>query len=282
MRTILYAICVSLLAVSAVQAQQTLILDLPPGGPDPIADGSTFTTSVTDGGGATYDIEYTLNAFATDETVVDAFIKVNGAGTFFGVGSAPDGANTAQQESVDGGDGESLSITNLAITNFVAGSDGLVASDLSIAYNSITIANGPSTQDGLFFSFTGFGVDTEQVNRPGRVLDDGTIPQPAEVDLTAFPSYDPAATSVFLAPDNIAGTNRWSVAAISVNVTGGTAAPDVLLGDVDLNGTVNFDDIGPFIGFLASDDFLAEADVDESGEVNFLDIGVFISILAGT
>ena len=55
----------------------------------------------------------------------------------------------------------------------------------------------------------------------------------------------------------------------------------VLLGDVDLNGTVEFLDIGPFIDVLSNNGFQAEADCDENGEVNFLDIGPFIDILAG-
>ena len=282
MRKFLCAICVSLLAASAVQAQQSISLDLPAGGPDPHLDGASFTTSVTDGGGATYDIVYTLNAFATDETNVDAFIKTNGQGTFFGVGSAPDGANTGQQESVDGGDGERLSISNLSITNFVAGSDGLVAGDLSIAFGSITIFNGTSTQDGVNFSYADFDVDTANANRPGRVLDDGTIPVPAQVDLTALANYDAASTSLFIAPDNIANSNRWSISEITVLVTGGTASPDALLGDANLDGMVNFLDISPFISLLSSGTFLAQADTNEDGAVSFLDIAPFISILSGS
>ena len=53
----------------------------------------------------------------------------------------------------------------------------------------------------------------------------------------------------------------------------------ILLGDVNLDGTVNFLDITPFIAFVASDDFLAEADIDGNGVVNFLDITPFIAIL---
>ena len=282
MKMILCAICVSLMVAGAAQAQQSITLDLPAGGPDPHPDGSVFATSVTDGGGATYDIEYTLNAFATDETVVDAFIKANAGGTFFGVGSAPDGANTAQQESVDGGDGERLSITNLSITNFVPGDDGLTASDLSIAFSSITIANGPNVQDGINFSFADFDVDTANVTRPGFVNPDtGVAAQPAEVDLTALANFDAASTSVFLAPDNVAGSNRWSVAAIVVDVTGGTS-DGVLLGDVDLSGEVDFSDIAPFIEVLSSNGSQAEADVDQSGTVDFGDIGPFIQILSGS
>ena len=55
----------------------------------------------------------------------------------------------------------------------------------------------------------------------------------------------------------------------------------VLLGDVNLDGGVNFLDIVRFISLLASGEFQAEADIDGSGVVNFLDISPFIAILTG-
>ena len=58
-------------------------------------------------------------------------------------------------------------------------------------------------------------------------------------------------------------------------------APPVLRGDVNLDSTVDFDDISPFITILATGDFQAEADVDTSGEVTFDDILPFIEILSG-
>lgn len=54
-----------------------------------------------------------------------------------------------------------------------------------------------------------------------------------------------------------------------------------LLGDVDLNGVVNFQDIAPFIARLSSGDFQTEADCDQNGTVNFFDIAPFIEILSG-
>ena len=54
----------------------------------------------------------------------------------------------------------------------------------------------------------------------------------------------------------------------------------VLKGDVDLNGTVEFLDIQPFIGVLTANGDQAEADCDCNGVVNFLDIQSFIDILA--
>ena len=56
---------------------------------------------------------------------------------------------------------------------------------------------------------------------------------------------------------------------------------DVLLGDINQSGCVNFQDISLFILVLASGDFQAEADIDENGVVDFSDIALFIAILQG-
>ena len=53
-----------------------------------------------------------------------------------------------------------------------------------------------------------------------------------------------------------------------------------LLGDCNLDGVVDFLDISPFIGILASVTFLTEADCNEDGIVDFLDIAFFIEILS--
>ena len=54
-----------------------------------------------------------------------------------------------------------------------------------------------------------------------------------------------------------------------------------LLGDVSLDGVVDFSDISPFIALLSTGGFQAEADIDGDGTVAFEDIAPFISILAG-
>ena len=62
----------------------------------------------------------------------------------------------------------------------------------------------------------------------------------------------------------------------------GTAVsvPEVLLGDVNLDGVVNFLDISPFISVLSSGESQLEADLNQDGVVNFLDISVFIQALS--
>ena len=79
--------------------------------------------------------------------------------------------------------------------------------------------------------------------------------------------------------DRTAGTGAvvtFSAARIEIN-----AAADCVLGDVDLSGSVDFDDISPFITLLANGGNQCEADVNESGNVDFDDIAPFITILAG-
>ncbi len=55
---------------------------------------------------------------------------------------------------------------------------------------------------------------------------------------------------------------------------------EILLGDVNLDGEVDFFDISPFISLLSRDGFLEEADVDRDGDVDFFDISPFIVILS--
>jgi len=54
----------------------------------------------------------------------------------------------------------------------------------------------------------------------------------------------------------------------------------VLLTDVNLEGVVDFLDISPFIEFLSSRAFQAEADIDQDGVVTFSNITPLIAILA--
>jgi len=54
----------------------------------------------------------------------------------------------------------------------------------------------------------------------------------------------------------------------------------VLLGDCNLDGSVNFADISPFIMFLSSGELLDEADINQDDTVNFLDIVPFIALLS--
>ena len=59
----------------------------------------------------------------------------------------------------------------------------------------------------------------------------------------------------------------------------GTDTDIVLLGDVNLDGVVDKDDVSPFISILMTGGFQAEADIDRNGIVNRADIQPFVEIL---
>jgi len=80
-----------------------------------------------------------------------------------------------------------------------------------------------------------------------------------------------------IAPDGMEIRVNYSDSVVSLEL-----ADDFLLGDVNLDGAVNFLDIRPFISVLSSGGFQIEADIDESGTVDFLDITPFIAILSGS
>ena len=56
---------------------------------------------------------------------------------------------------------------------------------------------------------------------------------------------------------------------------------EILLGDVNLDGEIDFLDIVPFINLVTGGGFQAEADIDPNGIIDFLDIVPFINILTG-
>ena len=70
--------------------------------------------------------------------------------------------------------------------------------------------------------------------------------------------------------------NRANASFVSFAVGGG------LLGDVNMDGVVDFLDISPFITILATNGFQLEADIDLNGTVDFLDIGPFVLLLSST
>ena len=60
----------------------------------------------------------------------------------------------------------------------------------------------------------------------------------------------------------------------------GSAVQGSLLGDVNLDGVVDFFDISPFIAILSASGYQDEADIDQDDAVDFFDIGPFIDLLS--
>ncbi|MFC7338713.1 PEP-CTERM sorting domain-containing protein [Haloferula chungangensis] len=188
-----------LLAAGAASAATIVPLDMPASGSH--ASGASFITSQSIAG-VTFDISYTLNAFAA---ITDPAPFINSAGSYFGVGSSNDGAVVGQQQSLDADDNEQLSIT-IAITNFNAGSSGLTVGDITdFQFSELTIINGTAGNDGIFVSFTGFG-DSEV-----------GVDNPTTIDLTTLGNFSSAASTLYIQPDGNQSNNRWSVGGISVS-----------------------------------------------------------------
>ena len=104
----------------------------------------------------------------------------------------------------------------------------------------------------------------------------------------SVPGYEPR-NSTYTPPEEITISSGDSIVLGSNNVAGlrdltlriGQDSKEPLLGDVNLDTFVDFDDISPFITILASGGNQAEADTNQDGSVTFDDIAPFIDLLAG-
>jgi hypothetical protein len=67
------------------------------------------------------------------------------------------------------------------------------------------------------------------------------------------------------------------------SLTGGYIAADteIVLGDVNGDGSVNLLDISPFVDAISNGTFIPEADINQDGSVNLLDVADFVVLLSG-
>ena len=132
--------------------------------------------------------------------------------------------------------------------------------------------------DPALDTFDGNG-SSLRLDTDGDGIGDGTV---LTVDLADFTfPIEGTGSSLEL---TIAFTSTDSFEPLVVDNVRVSAGEDsgVLLGDINLDGAVNFLDISGLIAILGSNGFQAEADVDESGMVTFADIGPFIALLSGS
>jgi len=150
-------------------------------------------------------------------------------------------------------------------------------------YTSYYRAHGTSGSSDSFFSPSAFGSDPTN--------NEGTA-NAGEYEWATGESFTITAADVGVAQElrigRREGLNRIDAIMLheDVNLTDAeldllvTGAESALLGDVNLDGTVNFLDISPFIGILTASTYQNEADLDQNGAVDFLDISPFISALS--
>ena len=177
--------------------------------------------------------------------------------------SVPGAIDPVYQYSHGGGDTQGFSVTGgYVYRGSISELDGLYFfSDFvtdrlwSFKFNGDGQANFDATN---FTDFTDWSAKVEVSPGPGN-LGSATIR-----NVSSF-GEDPAGNLIVVSLDgNIFRLN-------SVN----------RLGDVNLDGVINFSDIPAFISVLSDGTFQAEADTDRNANVNFSDIGPFIDILIG-
>ena len=162
---------------------------------------------------------------------------------------------------------------------------GDVVNDL-IVENSLI---GDTTGSGIT-SATGTGNILNQAALLGPLSDNGG-PTQTHALLSGSPAIDAGNDLLAVdADDNPLLTDQRGVGFERIQDGGsGTATVDIgafefddsfLLGDVNIDGEVNFLDISPFVSLLSNSEFLNEADTNRDGKVDFLDITPFVALLS--
>ena len=148
---------------------------------------------------------------------------------------------------------------------------------LTVPFSSTT---GDVNKDG---AVTQADVDLAQLYLDGDGGETAAVRQSDLMALAQGPTEAEVLESLNLNDFDLTGDSIFDAADVAA-IQALVPATTVLLGDVNLDESVNFLDITPFIGVLSGSGIpnQAEADCDENGVVNFLDITPFIAILSGS
>lgn len=187
--------------------------------------------------------------------------------------------------------GATFTVTAMVATDAANPLTGNANAEVRLEFNNI-VDNGDGT------TTTNPDVIVRQFSPSLGAADLTSTYQPITVSYTLTAADIAAATAPINSVVGVMGTNnhngagtdtgmiyfddfKFEVDSASVVVVGNGHTSTVLKGDVDLDGSVTFLDINPFIVLLAANGFQAEADCDCDGDLDFLDIQPFIDILAG-
>ena len=154
----------------------------------------------------------------------------------------------------------------------------LIATGISFAINSTNTDVAPSGQVVVSVTIDENGWNASAAPTGGSVTE-----TPATGLGIASGATDLASIEISTSNHSLnAGNNGFWIDNIVVATDQTVVGMPVLKGDVNLDGSVTFLDISPFIQILSSNGFQLEADCDCDGDVDFLDISPFIDILAST
>ena len=126
--------------------------------------------------------------------------------------------------------------------------------------------------DGGGFPFASIGPGSTGIHTVGFVQNGGVGFY--RVDLGPVPN----STATLLGGQISLGPNGAEDSDFAITIPDGD---DVIKGDIDGDGDVDFEDIPGFISLLTGGGFQAEADIDMDGDVDFEDIPLFIQLLTG-
>ncbi|MDA9260508.1 PEP-CTERM sorting domain-containing protein [Puniceicoccaceae bacterium] len=214
------ALLLSAVAVSSLNAT-VFNLDMAATGDYSVGDAQVVTTAVTLGG-ATFDINYTLTAFAPDVvdntdplnpifTPSNPFVSSNG--TSYGIGSDND---VSQKTTLEGQRAEGLGFYSLSITNFVGGTGSdtvqVIGDITELSFYSFTATADGNARDTSKISFTGFedaGAQVQSLSTNGG----------SERIVTAKSNFSSTATGMYLEVNSANSKNRWGVGGLAVTVT---------------------------------------------------------------
>ena len=193
---------------------------------------------------------------------------------------------------------ESLIVSLLSVSSNDTGATVISASAAVFAINSAGgLADGESSvnfdsnfEEEITFSFNlpveiqeidfiDFDVG-EQFQVGTQVIGSGDVTTTDVADLTRDPIIVPANTPITFSPiaATSGGPSSIGLQEIILHVKTDT---EPLLGDVNMDGSVDLLDVAPFVQLLTNGQFQIEADVNQDGEVDLLDVGPFVDLITG-
>ena len=294
MRAFLIAVVTSLFLLSGSTVQALQVVNLFPG--DEITDGTDIETGATVnvlGGSIGLGVDLSdgvLNvqsgsvalgagSIATGFTNSNNMVQVSGGsvGGFFQLTNNTQlDVSGGQLESFGVFTGSSANITGGVVTRFP---DIFASGVVNISGGNVFSVRVFSGGEVNFFG-TEFFLDSEPID---LTLNEEFVITDRNVTLTGIlqdgSSIETSLNTSFGGffssnPDGAAATARVTVTLVP------DLPPLVVLGDVDMNGAVEFADIPAFIAILQAGTFTAEADINLDEQVTFADIPGFIAILS--
>ena len=181
-------------------------------------------------------------------------------------------------EFIAGGDDD---IVSLLPNSDYTGSIRIAYTDATLDVLEITVGMTGTGVNGAFNDV--FVVNVAIADVPGAMGSVGVNTN--TFDLIAFNAttgafggtVGPTVGSSTVGEDN----NGIDISNVTITFTDASDLGACMLGDVNMDGVVDFFDIQPFIDLLANQAFQCEGDIDGNMMVDFFDIQPFINILAG-